>query len=168
MIDSSFTDLCFFFFFKLSNLLHCHFTLGFNVAQRRRWQFCCCFDPDTTSLCLARRKMLSSQGLLAEEMQVVTFVPSPGKINLVYGTGSLPWELQGGWSAVQHYPLVISLVTTLSKPQVFQIDHFTWKIPSLSTNPTIKQPVSSVETEQHYLIHTHTLCFYWIPLFLRL
>lgn len=104
--------------------------------------------------------MSSSQGLLSEEMQIVTFVSSSAKINLVYGRGSLLWELQRGWSAVQHYPLVISLVTTLSELQFLQTDHFTQKIPSLNTNPTVKQPVSSLGTEQRYLIQTSTFCFY--------
>lgn len=71
-------------------------------------------------------------------------------------------------SAVQHSPLVISLVTTLSKPQPFPVNLFYMEIPSLSTNPALKQPLCSVGTEQHYLKHTHKFWFYWIPLSLCL
>lgn len=91
MIDSSFTDLWFvFFFLKLSNFSHCHFTLGFNTATEVEMAVLLLIDLDTTNPCLTRRKML----LLSKEMQAVTFVSSSGKINLDYGTGSVLWELQ--------------------------------------------------------------------------
>lgn len=61
MIDSSFTDLWFvffFFFFNLSNLSHCHFTLGFNTATEVEMAVLLLIDLDTTNPCLTRRKML--------------------------------------------------------------------------------------------------------------
>jgi len=73
--------------------------------------------------------MLTSQGLPPEEMQAVTFVSPSGKINLVYGSGSLLWEMQRGWSAVQHYPLVISLVTTLSKRRFSRLTILQGRLP---------------------------------------
>lgn len=54
-------------------------------------------------------------------------------------------------SAVQHSPLVICLVTTLCKPQPFPINLFYMADCLSEHEPALKQLLSSLGTEQHYL-----------------